>query len=1714
MKKLIGIFAALSMLVSAFSLPVTAANGGKLSVGVDFLSEYLRTGENEYRVFGKNETNETKTVKTVRVLYTNDEIVSLTYGDTFSVAAGAEFAVKEALSVPSDTDLSNSYANVFVWDGSGSYEPYAKQFGQKGVNISFTITEAATTSAGVFDGDTLVRTLWSAVYYEPGTYNFYWDGNDENGTPAQNGNYTVKITSNNVKYEQDALLANNTVREKADTIMSSYRPISDMSLLGENMYYADQYMENYYTLMYFNINDIHRKAGYFEKRGNRVPIRATNDGTTVYWYIVESTPTGQYNPTGTYDTSIYGDRRAFIMGVDVNTNSQVIYENGQSLWDYWGANSATYYKSAIGYEPYTKEEAGHYDTSCEVGYGDIAVQKNGNFLIVTYGSRDFVRVIDKNTGATLKDNALTAPTALAIDPDDNIWVAYKNAEGKYAVSKYSINSDGTLSLLLNMNTSLISDETLSLAVSPDGSYIVMAQGGETNKLFAYNLADFSLRWTYGRGGTYKTDATVYDDKFLFHDILGGRDYTYLEFQGSDYLWVGDPGNDRNRKLYVGGGSAVPTIADTIWFSRQHYPCEIDSNDPTRVFFGAKEFSIDYTKDGDESWTLKKNYMDTVMPYVVEDTSGLFHGITTASNGRTYFAGKTRVNGSQSVSYSESGDKVIYELTENSIRSTKVVVNGWELLTDGSMTLQKAQSGNYNNVSGKVVYRRKFKGFDSSGNPSWYSSRVVAVVPDSAEVNVPSDVAISDTGVLMQVNTNSEKNEFTSNNPRDFRISGFKADTDATKGFLFRTGPATTTNYSRHIFPRDGYVEINAWYGLSGQAIPYGNNFIIHYRGEGLRNGGQSNIFYHYYDNGLLIGVFGVAIRQQSEKEDYGQELTNGNGFCWQMTFPYGKDADTAYIYQGGEARMSGVVRTKVTGLQSIKTQEISITLGSAYRDGILVYSYNAADCGNAAEIGNQIMDSFTLPSDVTNTGSAKYEAYVKAPAGKGGKVKLFAYSDGNVKIEYNHATLIEGSGAIAQDIEISDTNYRKLMVYVTPNNGALSYFEMKADFGKGKDDFPLEYFSADAAKTYVGRTEFDLLEELPFNSDLGTSTLYGWDFSNWNGASCTAKTNVGSYDYDKGSSLTLYGGLYYGDNVWATRDLGNVRYDMSAWDISAEISMEGYPNGFYTYSEDALRRGSIAGEQGKFFDILDVNGKIISRIYLDKDYTLKANGQTLMQTEDAGETISYNYTHELTVPSELKIYATSEGVTFTYRGNSITTPVFESGAIWNKPKTLKVSAFKNSKHGPHASPFSTDFITLKYTQYAMDTPCIVKFYSDDRKTLLGKSVVEKGGAATVPASAKRDGYIVKWDKDITNVQGNMDVYAIYEKDPNAYTVNFYDGDNLVATKSATYGTKLDHTLPAKNGYVFLYWANEDGTQAELKNRQSNMNVYAKWRKLIDASEDFETIKTRISAVTPYMYTDSAKTKIGAISLSNGWIPTEGYVLVDDKGTAPAIPYSGFAGGTGFSNEYIYSRANNGVVNCYAIAPVTALGTDGNNTTVFRFNGQNTMLNYNKFRTYFDGVDNEDMVEVSFDFKIQAYSGTENGATDSVGGFGDLINSSYDGKEFPPKETMPSKTGAVVKARCDKQYGYAIYNSNTKTWVTLLSADDASALEWNNLKYSVNMSAKTVTVYLNGTNKGTFKFACNVDSFDVLEFNLNRNGQNNVYLIDNITVQNNKTAEEE
>lgn len=311
---------------------------------------------------------------------------------------------------------------------------------------------------------------------------------------------------------------------------------------------------------------------------------------------------------------------------------------------------------------------------------------------------------------------------------------------------------------------------------------------------------------------------------------------------------------------------------------------------------------------------------------------------------------------------------------------------------------------------------------------------------------------------------------------------------------------------------------------------------------------------------------------------------------------------------------------------------------------------------------------------------------------------------------------------------------------------------------------------------------------------------------------------------------------------------------------------------------------------------------------------------------------------------------------------------------------------------------------------------------------------------------------------------------------------------------------------------------ENGNQVvDFTNRQKDLTVYPKYRKLINAEETFEDLDSRIIARIPYRYTDNSKTAIGAMTVSSSYLPAEGYGIEsyteNADGTYSDVVlktpmYSQLQGSTGFSDEYIYARANSNVSTTGAFGLLNMAGKDGNTSKVMLFNGWNTMLNYNKFRAYFDGVDSEDKVEVSFDFKVSSYNGNYSSTDASAGGFGDIIDTSYDTWSYPPTSMGVTGDGKIIKARCDAKYGYAVWDSENAAWVTLVSSSDSNATDWNSVKYILDMTNRTFMVYLNGTDKGTYAFANPASTVNAVEFNLMRNFNSSVYYIDNIKVRNN------
>jgi flagellar hook assembly protein FlgD len=76
-------------------------------------------------------------------------------------------------------------------------------------SATFTVPSDATTSAGIYDSSgVLVRNLWSNVRYNSGTYTASWNGLDDNGILRPNGQYELRVLSNNVQYTWEGVIGN------------------------------------------------------------------------------------------------------------------------------------------------------------------------------------------------------------------------------------------------------------------------------------------------------------------------------------------------------------------------------------------------------------------------------------------------------------------------------------------------------------------------------------------------------------------------------------------------------------------------------------------------------------------------------------------------------------------------------------------------------------------------------------------------------------------------------------------------------------------------------------------------------------------------------------------------------------------------------------------------------------------------------------------------------------------------------------------------------------------------------------------------------------------------------------------------------------------------------------------------------------------------------------------------------------------------------------------------------------------------------------------------------------------------------------------------------------------------------------------------------------------------------------------------------------------
>ena len=211
----------------------------------------------------------------------------------------------------------------------------------------------------------------------------------------------------------------------------------------------------------------------------------------------------------------------------------------------------------------------------------LAVQRTRPHLFVARASMNQLQVLDKTSGALKQTLTLPSPGSLAVDPADNLWIA-----GASGITRHPVNGDGTLGSS-SLTISALGNVG-AIAVSPDGATLT-ATDLTTQQVRAFSTATGAPLWTLGQAGGYFTDATVADDKFYFRDVNGAQ-LTYLAFAPDGTFWLGDPGNFRTHHY-----SAGRSLIETVMALSNTYVAMVDPNNPSRLFAGYQEFSIDYSK---------------------------------------------------------------------------------------------------------------------------------------------------------------------------------------------------------------------------------------------------------------------------------------------------------------------------------------------------------------------------------------------------------------------------------------------------------------------------------------------------------------------------------------------------------------------------------------------------------------------------------------------------------------------------------------------------------------------------------------------------------------------------------------------------------------------------------------------------------------------------------------------------------------------------------------------------------------------------------------------------------------------------------------------------------------------------------------------------------------------------------------------------------------
>lgn len=1121
------------------------------------------------------------------------------------------------------------------------------------LSFFFSLPASAKTSAGVFTADsTLIRTLWSGIVYPAGTHTGSWDGKTDEGLLAGNGNYYIKVLSNNVNYVWEGTIGNNSDALTGPTIQRGYAGINGMVVVGQYAYTCKGYSEGNPSQLKLDLNNPRTRIQILPagEGTGQITNFVASDGNYVYWagYDKRTTPSANYH---------------FVFATRTSNNTDVVFPAGRS------------YKARIG-RTYTAIDTINNANGLASG---LAVQPSGNFLFVSHGILNKLHVLNKTTGAVVQTLSYTNPGALTVDSANHLWMSYISG-GSRRVEKFTVDTSGVLTSTGVIISGL--QDPQAMAAAPDNQIIVIADGGTSQQLKAFDLSTGAPGWTYGQAGGYATSPTVSNDKFYWNQVLGVLG-TFIAFQPDGSFWVGDAGNSRAQHF-----AANRTFLDRIAYIPHFYNCVVDGNNPSRVFADWMEYEIDYSKPlarNNDSWKLVRNW-----GYVIDsahiDSYNRFRGLATLSNGRTYALLLKKIT-------TNTNKWEVVELPPSgNLRYTNVLLTSdnlqlTQLYPDGSLRKMTRQ------VLGQTTKwsKRRLTGFDGSFNPLWSTDSIFAASPpmtgsDPGYFGNPNKLRsgeITSSGVVIAFDGTNYHGALYDN----YHLGGVKPGTNK---WLWRTAMSTQPDYMGE-FPADGGYDIGNNVEYSGvPAMALDRNIFWGYHGEFWKNS-QTNKWNHVYDNGLFVNQFGVL-----GPDVKGQEATAGmagNAFSANVV----KINDTVYLYHNDEGHHGGIHRWRITGLATIAIQTDTVSfirngmgLRVSYYDDLrhnnVYHKLSRIDSVvhiNHAGVGLSDTSRFSVSwtGYIEPLYTQKYRLYTNTDEG----VRLWV--DGRLIISKRDTTnAAEYSDSVAMIAGLRYPVRMEVFETVGASSASLSW----SSSSQLKEEIPSSQLYPDSIPNYSGG--YDLLENLPYHKPLENNT-YGWtrnpvlnDTIDQYRQYWLVKTNIKGTNRLSPDLCIKYVIKPEGSTAYVNRDLGTVDNGITGWQLKGVLDYEkNLPN------EDSLKLGTD-GRGGSFLEVLDDQGKVITRFFWVSNY---------------GSTLTHLYLNNKKVATGsdtamLMIYSKAQPFNLTMSGDSATVqygpfpPVtavkFDPAAHANKPKIMRFFAFTNQFNSGRA----IDFVKMKF----------------------------------------------------------------------------------------------------------------------------------------------------------------------------------------------------------------------------------------------------------------------------------------------------------------------------------------------------------------------------------------------------------------------------------